>query len=91
MKFNEPMDGRISSMRNCFAIPQSLEKSRKDFSKAGSGNVILSCQGILSHGGRVSNMQNCEAILQSQKKSMEGFFLGRHGLGAISLNVSRYA
>ena len=31
MKFNEPMDGRFSSMRNCFAIPQSLEKSKEGF------------------------------------------------------------
>ena len=49
----------------------------------GSGNVILSCQGISSQGGRVSSMQNCEAILQSQEKYTEEFFLGRHGLGML--------
>ena len=47
------------------------------FPSTGSGNVIVSCRKIASHGGRVSNMQNCAAILQSQEKSTEGFFLGR--------------
>ena len=58
------------------------------YSEAG---FLLSCQAISSHGGRVSSVQKCKALLQSFQKSMEGFLKGRHGLGAISLNVSRYA
>ncbi len=60
-------------------------------SLTGSEALFLSCQGMSSHGGRVGSAEICFANLRSPEKSMEGFFRGRHGLGAISLNVSRYA
>ena len=67
---------------------------RRDFSKAGSGNVFLSCQQIKSHGWRLSSVQNCEAILQSQKKSKEGFFQSRlrerYFLLAIEIELEKF-
>ncbi len=71
------MEGDLVTCRIAQRFCNPKKNPRRGFSWAGSGNVIVSCRKIASHGGRVSNMQNCAAILQSQEKSTEGFFLGR--------------
>ena len=68
------MDGDLAACRSAKRISDPRENPRMDFSRAGSGNVIVTCQGISSHGGRVSNMQKCKALLQSRKNPRKDFF-----------------